>query len=183
MAIETFDQFRTRVLEGVVADIDELPRGSSAAWFNNPVTGKPTIFNVKEPAPFDQYSRVIAIFQDAHTIRVYTAASAPPDPKPADWPMREPTRYTLTKVAPTYVAEVMTLEALADAVVDEWNLVAGPETPDDELASILEYIATLDTVLERDKLLTSLRDGAHHEEPLEEPAPPALPATAATAPS
>lgn len=186
MTIETLDQFRTRILEGVVADIDDLPKGMSAAWFNNPATNQPTIFQVKEVAPFDKYSRVVAIFQGDHTVRIYTMASAPPDPKPADWPPREPTRYTLSRTAPTYVAEVMTLEAMADAIIDEWNLVAGPETPDDELEAVIEYIAGLDVLVERDKLLTALREGDHHDDgeaAPEEPAPVSAAATALNQPS
>lgn len=184
MAIETVEQFRQRILDNVTDDIDELPRGVEAAWFNDPVTNTPTKFQINQSVPFDKFSRVVAVFQSDDVIRVYSMPSAPPDPKPADWPTRPPTRYTLTRTAPTYVAEILTLEAMADAISDEWNAVGDAnETAAGELETVLEFLAGQDKLIDRDQLIMQLREGAHYD--VEEgPGPPeAPPVPAPTQPS
>lgn len=164
MAIETLAQFQQRIIDQVDADIDELPRGMSAAWFNNPDTGKPTIFTAGDFAPFDRYSKVVAIFQDPTTIRVYTLPAQPPTPPDPNWQARQPTRYLLSKAAPTYVAEIMSLSAAADAIADEWNELAGPETPDDELAAVIDFLVELPPVIQRDELVRQLSAGEHRDD-------------------
>lgn len=179
MAIKTIGEFGAAILEGVSVDIDDLPKGSMAAWFADPATNRPTIFRVNAAVPFDAYSRVIAIFQGEETIRVYTLPAAPPEPRPADWKDQSPSRFTLTKTAPTYVAEVMNLDAMAALLIDEWDTLGDTDSAEEELAAVIEYL--------RGKNLTSLAEaleaGEHHaddgEPDLEaktETQPPAAPA-------
>lgn len=172
MAIETVEQFYKRIIDRVVVDVDELPKAMTAAWFVNPDTKSPTMFEVQKLVPFDPYSRVIAIFQSEETIRIFSLAAAPPVPPDPNWQARQPTRYTLSRLAPTYVAEILTLEGAADAIADEWNELAGPDTAEDELGAVVEFVAGLEPLIKRDELLAQLNDGAHHdEEDEEEPAP------------
>ena len=124
MSIKTIQEFRDRIEEGVNADLTDLPKGTTFAWFPNPVSGEPTMFKVLENVPFDAFSTVIAIFDQGDSITVYTLPRAVPDPKPTNWKVQPQIRYTLTKNAPTYFAEVMSIDAMADLIVDEWNLVA-----------------------------------------------------------
>lgn len=181
MAIETVEQFYKRIIERVADDIDALPKAMSAAWFDNPTTKRPTIFQVQEIHPFDPFSRIIAIFQDADTIRVYTLPAAPPEPKPADWQPRQPTRYTLSRTAPTYVAEIFPLEAAAEAIADEWNAIAGPDTAEDELEAVIDFLREQGPMLDRDKVIAQLEAGEHQDagdddegEGDDKPAAPAL---------
>lgn len=154
----TLDELRKYIQDNLIVDLDELPLGRSVAWFNNPSTGQPTMIEFNSPLPFDTFSTVIAIFQTDHAFRVYTLPGARPDPVPNGWRDRAPTRFTLSKTAPTYCAEVMSLEAMARAIVDESNALAGGEAD-----LILEYIEEQDPVIDRDKLLAELRADAHLE--------------------
>ncbi len=165
MAITTIKEFGEKILEGVNADIDDLPKGSMAAWFGAAGSGV-TYFRHGETMPIEQYSRIVGIFQGDNDIRVYTICV---DPKsagletPAGWKTQPPRRYTFTKTAPTYVAEVMSLETMADEIIEEWNELADDDDDEPgEFEAITEYIGGLDTLLDRDRLLADLNDGAHH---------------------
>jgi len=157
MPIQTVEDFRDYLTDHMIVEPDELPVGRSCAWFANPQTGVPTMFEVSKPVPFDSYSGVLAIFQTEQVIKVYSIPLPPPTPRPSDWQDRRPTRYTLTRVAPTYVAETMTWDVLAQAVVADGNELAGGETQ-----MMIDYIAgQSEEMLKRDELVEALEDGAH----------------------
>lgn len=140
MTITTIKEFSDALIEGVRADFEDLPKGSAFAWFPT-VTNAPTVFRHGEQVPFDPYSRIIALFQDEGVAKVYSMPAAPPNPVPADWKSRAPTRYTLTKTAPTYFAETMSLDAMASELIDEWNQIAdGVNAADMELEAVIGYI-------------------------------------------
>lgn len=164
MPITTIKEFSDALIEGVRADFNDLPKGSAFAWFPT-TTGGPTMFKHGEPVPFDSYSRIIALFQDDGVARVYAMPAAPPNPVPADWKMRSPTRYTLSKQAPTYFAETMSLDAMADMLIEEWNEVAGElNAADFELESVLEYIEGLaveGAMVNSNVILDGLRNEEH----------------------
>jgi hypothetical protein len=189
MTISTFKEFFEAVVENVRADIDDLPHGSMATWFPAP-NGQPTVFKTGKVVPFDDGSKVYAIFQDDASVRVYTLGMAPPDPVPANWEGRAPTRYTLTKTAPTFVAETMTLEAMATEMAEEWNQIAdGMNAADVELEAVIEYIegmlegATSDGMVPKTVMLTNLidelREEAHRGDDLSDDEPETEPAASA----
>jgi hypothetical protein len=175
MTITTIKEFGDAILEGVRADFNDLPKGATFAWFNNPSTNSPTMFKHGEPVPFDSFSRVIALFQDDDVVRIYTMPAAPPNPIPADWKARSPTRYTLTKTAPTYFAETMNLDAMASEMIEEWNAIAdGINAADIELESVIEYIEGLaieGAMVNSSVLLEGLRNEEHREEDDSDPEP------------
>ena len=200
MPIETVQECLREIFAGVDGDIDDLPKGATVAWFHTnhfdkkTSTPLPTIFRVSEVSPIDPFSRVMGIFHNDDVIRVYTLPTAPPTPRPEAWIDRPPTRYALSRTAPTYVAETMNLDAFAAETIKEWNALAhdGDEGPDadDELLAVVEYIERRNGetggMLALTKLVEELSEGAHRpddeeEEEDTEPVPsttPALPATA-----
>lgn len=184
MAIRTLQEFGAAVLEGVNVDIDDLPKGSMVAWFADPVSNRATIFRHQQPLPFDRHLVVIAIFQDTETIRVYALPAAPPDPKPADWKDAVPSRFTLTRSAPTYVAEVMNLDAMAALLIDEWDSLGSSGGADEELASVTDWLRSKG----HETLADQLEAGDHHEEDdgpegNEHPTDPPPPGLGATPPA
>ena len=181
--VKTIQEFGEAVLAGVSVDIDDLPKGAMVSWFADPSTGKPTTFKVGEVHPFDPYSRVIGIFQSEETIRVYTLPAAPPTPRPNDWKDRPPTRYTLTRDAPTFVAETMvSLDVMAALLIEEWNVLGDVDSAEEEREAVTQWL--------REKNLVTLADAIEAGEHLERdeepegapPAPEALKPPAAPTP-
>jgi hypothetical protein len=184
--ITTIKAFSERILSGVQADIDDLRRGGGAMWFG---PGSPCFIELTKPLPFDEYSVAIAVFQNDSVIRVYTLPAVPPTPRPAAWKTREPMCYTLTKLAPTYVFETMSLETMADEIVDEWNeLAVEMSSAEAEREAVIDYIESFGAEpIGAMTLAQEIRDEVHLEddddegdEPLngtaQEPASPTIPA-------
>lgn len=185
--ISSIEEFRDRILDGVHTDIDDLPKGAMVAWFGG------ATFKPNEAVPFDEFSRVIAIFQNDDVARVYSLPAAPPQPVPSGWKVKSPIRYTLTKVAPTYVAEVMDLTTFADEIIDEWNEVGlGMNSAEAEREAIIAHIEAFGAeAIGGAALVQELRDEVHLDdgdddnEPSEDesatpsvaPMPPGAPAT------
>src|SRR5271165_4160066 len=107
--VTSIEQFEARIARGVGDTV--TPTGMTLAWFGP--DGKPSYWTRFQPAPLDRFSGVIAVYQNDLVVRVYTLPLEPPKPKPADWDVRFPRRYTLTKTAPTYVVEEMNLTMMA----------------------------------------------------------------------
>ena len=162
MAITTIEEFARTIMEAV--DIDDLPK-CAACMVYDPHSGRQVFLKHGETLPFDPFSRVIAIFQNDAVVRVYTLGAAPPkEGKPAGWKDQPPTRYTITKTAPTYVAETMNLDAMADEIIDEWTEVAeGMSSAESELEKVIDYVSGLDDIIARETLLGELRDRLHRE--------------------
>jgi hypothetical protein len=188
--MQTFKEFYAAIVENVRAEIDDLPHGSMVTWFPDP-NGRPTVFRQSKPCPLDPESIIFAIFQGPTDARVYTLGAPPPDPKPTGWTGRAPTRYTLTKTAPTFVAETMTLEAMANEMAEEWNQIAdGVNAADIELESVIEYIEGLAVgsgFVAKADLIEGLRNEDHRDlpddEPETEPDASAAPSAPADAPA
>lgn len=164
--VTTIEQFNARIAAGI--GDQATPVGSMAAWFGP--DGKPSHWRPGNPVPFDSFSFIIAIFQDAATVRVYALPAKPPEPQPADWKVRRPLRYTLTKVAPTYVIEEMDLTMMADEIIDERvRLATEINSADAELEKVIALIEFLDpipggiNVIDRAELLEALEARDHRE--------------------
>lgn len=157
MAITTPAEFRQYIVDHLAVPIEELPVGRACAWFNNPVTGHPTLFEVDSPVPFDPFSGVMAIYQTPNLIKVYATPLQPPTPRPENWQDRTPTRYTLSRNAPTFVAEVMSWDLMAHLVVEEGNALANAG----EFDLVIDYIEGKEPTINRDELLRELQEGAH----------------------
>lgn len=123
------DELTQKIEEASGLSIDELPRMSGWVWFPPfDVTGKPVhpiVVSAGQEFPLKDGAIVFAMFQDNEVVRVYTLSR---DPKKAS----PPSRYTLTKTAPTYGAEVMSLETFIDEIAEEWQIVAGLDDLDDD---------------------------------------------------
>jgi hypothetical protein len=169
MSIKTIQEFRDRIEEGVNADITDLPKGQSVAWFAPPGSNTATMFRVLSDVPFDAYSTVIALFDQGDSITAYTLPKAPPELKPADWKVTSPCRYTLTKTAPTYLMEVMTIDAMADLIVDEWNLVADTmSSAEAEREAIADWLSSQPSTSHATGVAEIIRSGEYAEEDEEE---------------
>jgi hypothetical protein len=163
MSITTIQEFRDAIEEGVNADIADLPRGTTLAWFPT-VSQSPTMFKVTQPVPFDQYSTVIAVFDQGEAVTVYSLPRAVPEPKPSDWKVQPPLRYTLTKNAPTYVAEELSIDTMAELIIDEWNLVAESlSSAEAEREAVADWLAT-QGARTADSVAEEVREGAHNED-------------------
>lgn len=176
--ITTLEQFHARIARGV-GDTTR-PVGSLVSWFGP--NGAPSFWKPREPVPFDKGSVIIAIFQSDDVVRVYTLPAKTPEPKPADWVERRPLRYTLTRVAPTYVTEEMDLQMMADELIDEHvQVVTGMNSADAELERVIEMVELMDpvpggaNVIDRAELLEALEARDHREfdpDEEDEPSPP-----------
>jgi hypothetical protein len=164
MAITTGKEFVDRIMAGMSSDINDLPQAQTAAWFNSP-TGNATVFKTGEPVPFDEFSFVAGIFQDDTVIRIYAFPRKAPEPTPANWVVRRPTRYTLTRTAPTYVSEFMNLEVMADEIINEWDqLASGMSSAEVEREAIIDWLSTFgNEQLFGPRLIEEIRDEAHLE--------------------
>jgi len=146
-------------------DLPSLPLPSVYNWFK-PDTGY-SIFRLKEAHPWDASMIVHAMFRDDDEIRIYAVPGPNADPKTAA--LR---RFVLSKRHPCYEVEIFNVEAYAQAIADEWVVVAaGMTTPDAEREKIVEYL--------KDKgyhsVAQAIENGDHLEEEEEEPAPANVP--------
>jgi hypothetical protein len=188
--VMTAREFGERIVEGAGVDIESLRHGALFAWFDK------MVFRQAEPLPMNPQATVIAIFQNDDVVRVYTLAR-PPDPRPDSWKPGPPACYTLSKAAPTYVVETMSLEVMADEIADEWSELAdGMSSAARELEAVVAHVEGMDELIHRDQLLKDLAEGIHHgiddEDEPEEPSgvvagdttpPPPGPAGGVTGPT
>ena len=122
------DELTQKIEEASGLAVDELRRTSGFVWFPpfDP-SGKPTlpvVVAVGAPFPLKDGAVVYAMFQDNEVVRVYTLSRDQQKPSP-------PSCYTLTKTAPTYAAEVMSLDTFIDEIAEEWQMVAGLDDLED----------------------------------------------------
>ena len=121
------DELTQKIEEASGLSVDELPRMSGFVWFASVKDNLPTppmVIAAGAPFPLKDGAVVYAMFQDNEVVRVYTLSRDPTKASP-------PSRYTLTKAAPTYGAEVMSLETFIDEIAEEWQMVAGLDELDD----------------------------------------------------
>jgi hypothetical protein len=173
MPITSGKEFGEKIIAGMPADINDLPRAQKTTWFNAP-NGKPTVFEMSKAVPFDPYSFVVGMFHDDEVIRIYTVPLVPPEPKPEEWKVRSPTRYILTRAAPTFVSEVMSLDVMADEIIDEWAQVAdGMNSAEVEREAVIAHLESYGAEpLSPKSLIEELRDEVHLEDDEEEGVPP-----------
>jgi hypothetical protein len=158
--ITTIKEFGERILSGVHADVDELPKVAVVHW--NEMN-----FVHNEALPFDEFSLVIELFHEDDIVRVYTMPKAPPsNPPPKDWKPRHPTRYSLTKRGRDFVAETMSLTTMADEIANEWNQVAlGLSSAEAERDAVVSYIETFGAEpINGVELAQEIRDEVHLED-------------------
>jgi hypothetical protein len=179
MAIQTIKELGEAILEGVRADPSMLPKPALVAWFGP--NASLLYIEINKPSPMDRFSVVVGIFHDDDNIRIYTLpASVPkeatkgPDGKLMvgnfEWIVRSASRIILSRISPTYVQESLpNLDALADAMIDEWNVLAeGVTSAELELESVCDYLEGLEPGrygLSADAvsaLAQDLRAGEHH---------------------
>lgn len=161
--ISTITEFTDKILDGVGADINDLPRSSSMLWLGP--GGSPVFLEVKKAVPFDPSSFVVAIFHNDAVVRVYTLPLKQPTPVPDGWKVRPPQRYTLSRTASTYVCDEMSLDTMADEIVEEWNQLAlEMSSADIELEAVKDYIEGLPPTTTLGQLIEMLDAGLHHEE-------------------
>lgn len=99
-------------------ELDVLPRMTGFSWFPHAKTGEPITIVLGQAFPLKEGLTAYAMFQNDDVVRVYTLSKSADKPSP-------PTRYTFTKAAPTYAAEVMSLDTFIDEIAEEWQEVAG----------------------------------------------------------
>jgi hypothetical protein len=181
MPITDVKEFGQYIQDTAVPDIDELPKCGTVGWFGP--NGNFMYFEVFKPNPLDRFSTIFAIFQSDDTIRIYQLPGAKPaDITEKDWRVRAPSRWTLTRVAPTYVSEAFpSLDSIADAIIEEFDEQGeGATSADAELARVLDHLENAGALTTRDDLIAQLTDLAHRdvdddddEEPETDPAPAA----------
>lgn len=128
-----------------------LPIGRSYVWFGN--SGQPAVIRLGEKSPFNQRMGVVAMFHNQDEVRVY----AVPIDKPEKNEIPTPTRYTLSKTAPTFFVEALPQAVFEAEIADELSVLAGetanpddfssdPEDPEEEedepIAAVAEETAT-----------------------------------------
>ena len=127
------DELTQKIEEASGLSIDELPRMSGFVWFGSvefDATTKsvkptpPIVVASGQEFPLKAGAIVYAMFQDNEVVRVYTLSRDPAKASP-------PSRYTLTKAASTYGAEVMSLDTFIDEIAEEWQMVAGLDDLED----------------------------------------------------
>ena len=118
------DELTQKIEEASGLTIDELPRMTGWSWFQGP-DSKLVVVVLGQEFPLKAGAVTYAMFQDNEVVRVYTLSRDPSKASP-------PSRYTLTKSAPTYGAEVMSLDTFIDEIAEEWQIVAGLDELDDE---------------------------------------------------
>ena len=156
MPITTVKEFGEYIEENAATDINELPKCGSIGWFGP--NGGFMFFEVFKPNPLDPSSTIYAIFQSDDTIRIYQLPGAVPTPAPANWKVRPPSRWTLSRFAPTYVAEAFpSLDSLADAIVGEFDAVSEDATSaDTELALVIDHLESMSPLADRTAVIASL---------------------------
>lgn len=136
--------------------IPALPRGSRFVWGWIPdPEGKMALINVGHEWPYAKAMTVIAMFQDDTEVRVYALGNATDKPLP-------PTRYTVTKAAPSIFSESMPLGILKAELAKEYAIL---ENRTLEPEDVPEFIAEL------------LDDDEDEDAPEEEKKPNGQPAT------
>lgn len=163
MPITTAKELIDAVMEAV-PNITMLPRVQRVAWFPTVGAG-PTAFKSGEEVPIDPSSLVFSIFHDDEVIRIYTLGKAAPTPKPDGWVAQPPTRYTLTKAAPTSVAEIMSLDTMAEEMINEWtNVESSMSSAEAEREAVIAWVASFgDEPISSSTLIQDLRDEVHLE--------------------
>src|SRR5579864_3162215 len=111
------DELTQKIEEASGLSIDELPRMTGFSWFQN-AKGEPITIVLGQPFPLKDGTTAYAMFQNDDVVRVYTLSKSAEKPSP-------PSRYTFTKTAPTYAAEVMSLDTFIDEIAEEWQEAAG----------------------------------------------------------
>ena len=117
------NELKDKIEEASGLSIDELPRVTGLSWFQG-LTGKQVVVVTGAEFPLLEGAVVYAMFQNDDVVRVYTLSK---DQKKAS----PPSRYTFTKSAPTFVAEVMSLDTFIDEIAEEWQMVAGLDLIED----------------------------------------------------
>jgi hypothetical protein len=164
MPITDVKEFGQYIQDSAASDIDELPKCGTVGWFG-PNQGF-MYFEVFKPNPLDRFSTIFAIFQSDDTIRIYQLPGAKPADFPEkDWKVRAPSRWTLTRVAPTYVSEAFSnLDTLADAIVAEFDELGEASTSADvELSRVLEFLEAASPLTPVRELVEQLGDLQHRE--------------------
>jgi hypothetical protein len=164
MPITDVKEFGQYIQDSAASDIDELPKCGTVGWFGP--NGGFMFFEVFKPNPLDRFSTIFAIFQSDDTIRLYQLPGAKPaDVAEKDWRIRPPSRWTLTRVAPTYVSEAFpSMDSIADAIIAEFDELGEESTSADaELAKVLEFIEAASPLTDRNTLLEQLGDLQHRE--------------------
>jgi hypothetical protein len=164
MPITDVKEFGQYIQDSAASDIDELPKCGTVGWFG-PNQGF-MYFEVFKPNPLDVYSTIFAIFQGDDTIRIYQLPGAKPPNTPDDkWRIRPPSRWTLTRVAPTYVSEAFpSMDAIADAIVAEFDeLGEASASADVELTRVIEFLEAASPLTPVRELVEQLGDLQHRE--------------------
>jgi hypothetical protein len=176
MPIADVKEFGQYIENNTASDIGELPKCGSVGWFGP--NGGFMFFEVFKPNPLDRFSTIVAIFQSDDTIRLYQLPTAPPKDVGTDWRVRPASRWTLTRVAPTYVSEAFpSMDSIADAIVEEFDEIGeGSTSADAELARVIQFLEDASPLTPVPELVEQLGDLQHREdddddeEPEEEPA-------------
>jgi hypothetical protein len=116
------DELTAKIEEVSGLELDTLPRMTGFSWFG--ADGKPLAIVVGQPFPINAGSTAYVMFQNDDVVRVYTLSRSAEKPSP-------PSRYTFTKTAPTFGAEVMSLDTFIDEIAEEWQEVAGLDDLDE----------------------------------------------------
>lgn len=195
MSITTAQEVIAAISEAV--EIGDLPQPQKAVWFPPPGFAAPTTIDLAKDVPFDPNSVVIGIFHDEDEIRIYSLGKAAPTPAPAGWKPSLPTRYVLTRTAPTYVSEAMSMDTMAEEMIDEWNRVASAiSSAEVEREAVIAWLAGFgdEALPQAPSLIQELRDEVHlqdDDDDLDEPddteadptAAPAVPVVASAPPA
>lgn len=134
--------------------------------------GQMVLIKVGEPWPVGKLdgSLVISLFQEDDDVRVYTlAVEAEAGKEPAP-----PTRYTISKHAPSIFSEMMTIETFIDEIANEWVMLdEGISTGERERAAVVSHLNEVarvppwsNTMVERalNELAAQIEAGEHLED-------------------
>lgn len=184
MAFTTYGEIFQYIQENVRVDPESLPKATTAAWFAGPDKTITTVWRIdlkskKGCVPFDEYLRIFYIFQDEDTIRAYCLPEPPTNPRPQVWEgdNRLPSRFVLTRTAPTYVAEVMTPDVWAEEVTRELNALIPDDdepTADEELENVVEFLSEMHKAtppghsVKLDAVIQALQEFQHRPEESDE---------------
>ena len=144
------------IAERAGVEVDELPHAQALGWFPGP-NGQPTLLRRGEPG-LQPNTVIVEMFQNDDAFRVYAVSNDPKGPPPS--------RYTLSKTAPVYLIEAMSLETFMEEIAQEWREVAeDAETPEDAAEEERETVAVwLEKQIGQTQLAQQVRDGEHLEE-------------------
>jgi hypothetical protein len=163
MPIMTAQELIRTIADAV--DIADLPQPQTAVLACP--GAPPTKIELAKDVPFDPNSVVIGIFHDDEVIRIYSLGKAAPNPPPAGWKPSLPTRYVLTRTAPTYVSEVMSMDTMAAEMIDEWVQVAeGMNSAKAEREAVVAWLETFVPDMQSamfNEIIADIREGVHVE--------------------